>query len=238
VILLPIPAFETLASADAESLLAHELAHVRRGDFLANGVQTVVEILFFFHPAVRWLSRTVRDERELCCDDAAVQATGSRIVYARALAQLELLRSSFGAGRLALSANGGTLLRRIQRLADATDSRTDGSLSSHLMLTLALAATLACVASVGSVVLPPTMRAQAAMQPVADRYTVHAYDPAGEFTITFERGRPTRATIDGIAVARERLIARGDSLFLPWGEARHFAVRLRPGGFTWTPRSP
>lgn len=238
VILLPIPAFETLASADAESVLAHELAHVRRGDFLANGVQTVVEILFFFHPGVRWLSRTVRDERELCCDDDAVQATGSRIVYARALAQLELLRSSFGAGRFALSANGGTLLRRIQRLADATDSRTDGSLSSHLMLTLALAATLACVASVGSVVLPPTMRAQAAMQPAADRYTVHAYDPAGEFTITFERGRPTRATIDGIAVARERLIARGDSLFLPWGEARHFAVRLRPGGFTWTPRSP
>jgi hypothetical protein len=238
VILLPIPAFETLASADAESVLAHELAHVRRGDFLANGVQTVVEILFFFHPAVRWLSRTVRDERELCCDDDAVQATGSRIVYARALAQLELLRSSFGAGRLALSADGGTLLRRIQRLADATDSRTDGSLSSHLMLTLALAATLACVASVGSVVLPPTMRAQAAMQPAADRYTVHAYDPAGEFTITFERGRPTRATIDGIAIARERLIARGDSLFLPWGEARHFAVRLRPDGFTWTPRSP
>jgi bla regulator protein blaR1 len=238
VVLLPIPAFETLSTAEVESVLAHELAHVRRRDFVANGVHTVIEILFFFHPAVRWLSRTVRDERELCCDDVAVRATGSRVVYARALAQLEQLRSSSGARRLALGANGGTLLRRIQRLAGDTDSREREGVSSGMMLTLAVAATLAWVAVVGSLVVPATMHAQAAARSIAGQYTVRAHDPAGAFTITFERGRPTRATIDGIAVAGERLVARGDSLFLPWGEARHFAVRLKPNGFTWTPRSP
>lgn len=237
-VLLPIPAFEALAPAEAESVLAHELAHVRRGDFVANGVQTVVEILFFFHPAVRWLSRTVRDERELCCDDVAVEVIGSRIVYARALAQLEQLRSSFGAGRLALGANGGTLLRRIQRLAADTDCAAHDSVSSQLILTLAVSMTLACVAAVGSIVVPPTIHAQAAAPPAGDRYTVRAHDPAGEFTITFERGRPTRATIDGIAVGRERLVARGDSLFLPWRGTGYFAVQLKPDGFSWTPRRP
>jgi hypothetical protein len=238
VVLVPIPAFETLATAEGESILAHELAHVRRRDFLANGVQTVVEILFFFHPAVRWLSQTVRDERELCCDDVAVQAAGSRVVYVRALTQLEQLRSSFGARHLALGANGGTLLRRIQRLADDTDPPGQRSVSTQLTLTLAVAATLACLATLGSLVVPPTAHALATARPIAAQFTVRAHDPAGEFTITFERGRPTRATVDGIVVARERLVARGDSLFLPWGGAKYFAVRLKPNGFTWSPRSP
>jgi beta-lactamase regulating signal transducer with metallopeptidase domain len=238
VVLLPIPAFEALATAEAESVLAHELAHVRRGDFVANGAQTVVEILFFFHPAVRWLSRTVREERELCCDDVAVEAIGSRVVYARALARLEQVRSSFPAGRLALGADGGTLLRRIRRLADDTDHQTRGSASSRLGVTLGVAVTLACLATVGSLVIPPTVQALAAVRSIADYYTVRAHDPAGEFTITFERGRPTRATVDGIAITQERLVSRGDSLFLPWRGAGHFAVRLKPDGFSWTPRTP
>ena len=236
VVLLPVPAFEALASAEAESVLAHELAHVRRADFAANGVQTFVEILFFFHPAVRWLSRTVRDERELCCDDVAVAAAESRLVYARALARLETVRSSLGGRRLALSANGGTLLRRIQRLANAGDSVRRSGTSSRIGAMLTLAATLAGTATIGSLVLPPTLQAIALVNPVADRYTVRAQDPAGEFTVTFERGRPTHATVAGVAVAPERLVIRGDSLFLPWGSAGSFAVRVKPNGFTWTPR--
>ena len=237
VILLPIPAFETLDTAEVESVLAHELAHVRRGDFVANGVQTIVETLFFFHPAVRWISRKLRDERELCCDDVAVQATGSPVVYARALAQLEELRVSFGGGRIALGANGGTLLRRVQRLADGTDSGVGNSVSSLLMLSLVVVTTVACVATTGFLVLPPTIHAQAAVRRAAERYTVRAHDPAGEFTVTFEHGRPTHATVGDVKVDRARLVTRGDSLFLPWGSGA-FAVRLRADGFTWTPRSP
>jgi hypothetical protein len=70
-------------------------------------------------------------------------------------------------------------------------------------------------------------------------YTVRAHDPAGEFSITFERGRPTRATVGGVAVEATELATRGDSLFLPWrGGAGYFAVRLKRGGFTWSPRRP
>jgi beta-lactamase regulating signal transducer with metallopeptidase domain len=239
VLLLPVPAFAALARVEAESVLAHELAHVRRGDFVANGVQTVVEILFFFHPAVRWLSRTVRDERELCCDDVAVEAAGSRLVYARALAHLETVRSSVRDRRcLALGANGGILLRRIQRLANGSATSERSALSSRIGATVTLVAASGLLTALGSLVVPPTLQAIARANPVGDRYTVRAHDPAGEFSITFERGRPTHATVGAVAVARERLVARGDSLFLPWDGAGYFAVRLKRGGFTWTPRSP
>jgi beta-lactamase regulating signal transducer with metallopeptidase domain len=238
VVLLPVPAFEALASAEAESVLAHELAHVRRADFAANGAQALIELLFFFHPAVRWVSRMVREERELCCDDVAVRVAGSRVVYARALARLEAVRSSVGGGRLALAANGGTLLRRIQRLANGVDGSERPGVRPRLVTTLAVITTFASLAAFGRLVFPATVHALAAdMRNIraADRYTVHAHDPAGEFSITFERGRPTHATVGGVAVGARRLVTRGDSLYLPW-QAGYFAVRLKPGGFTWAPR--
>ena len=235
VVLLPVPAFEALPIAEAESVLAHELAHVRRRDFVANGAQSLIEILFFFHPLVRWLSHRARDERELCCDEAAVEASASRLVYVRALAHLETVRVSLQGSRLALAANGGTLLRRIQYLTTAGDQPR--SASSGACVPLALTATLALLATVGSIVVPPTLHAIALANPVGARYTVRAADPAGAFTITFERGRPVRATVDDVAIARERLVTRGDSLFVPWpGRAGSFVVRMKANGFTWTPR--
>ena len=74
-------------------MLAHELAHVRRADYLWNLIQTMVETLFFFHPAVWWLGRRLRQQRELCCDDVAVQSCADPLVYATALLRLEERRS-------------------------------------------------------------------------------------------------------------------------------------------------
>jgi BlaR1 peptidase M56 len=70
-------------------VLAHELAHVRRADYFWNLVQTVVETLFFFHPAVWWVGRNVRQQRELCCDDIALETCSDPVVYASALLRLE-----------------------------------------------------------------------------------------------------------------------------------------------------
>jgi beta-lactamase regulating signal transducer with metallopeptidase domain len=88
-ILLPATALTGLSAEQLEVVLAHELAHIRRVDYLWNLIQTVVETLFFFHPAVWWISRRVREERELCCDDVAVQACSDPTVYASALLRLE-----------------------------------------------------------------------------------------------------------------------------------------------------
>jgi beta-lactamase regulating signal transducer with metallopeptidase domain len=92
-VLLPLSAATSLGPDELEVVLAHELAHVRRADFFWNLVQTVVETLFFFHPAVWWLSSRIRHERELCCDDLALTVCPNPIVYANALFQLEQQRS-------------------------------------------------------------------------------------------------------------------------------------------------
>ncbi|HZS47212.1 MAG TPA: M56 family metallopeptidase [Blastocatellia bacterium] len=113
-ILLPASSLMGLSTQQLEALLVHELAHIRRYDYLVNILQTTVETLLFYHPAVWWASQQVREEREHCCDDLAVSVCGDVLVYARALADLEQLRAA-GPG-LAMGANGGTLLRRIQRL--------------------------------------------------------------------------------------------------------------------------
>jgi beta-lactamase regulating signal transducer with metallopeptidase domain len=88
-IILPASALMALSPEQLEAVLVHELAHVRRGDYLWNLVQTAVETLFFFHPAVWWLGRRLRQQRELCCDDVAVQSCADPLIYATALLRLE-----------------------------------------------------------------------------------------------------------------------------------------------------
>ncbi len=117
VLLLPVSALAGLTPEQLEAVLAHELAHIRRYDYLANMLQTLVETLLFYHPAVWWVSGRIRQERELCCDDIAVRACGDALCYARALTKLERLRSL--APSVAVGSTGGELLPRIQRLLGA-----------------------------------------------------------------------------------------------------------------------
>lgn len=114
VILLPASVLSGLSAEQLEAILAHELAHIRRYDYLVNIGQTVIEILGFYHPAVWWVSHRIRDERENCCDDLAVQVCGDSKRYARALTCLEELRHR--GTELAVAASGGSLVARIARL--------------------------------------------------------------------------------------------------------------------------
>ena len=115
VVLIPVSAFTALTPDQIELLIAHELAHIRRHDYLVNLAQTAIETVLFYHPAVWWVSGRIRDEREHCCDDLAVAACGNAASYVKALAALEGLRTRRTS--LVMAANGGSLLHRIQRLA-------------------------------------------------------------------------------------------------------------------------
>ena len=117
VVLVPASVLTGLPPSQLAAVLAHELAHVRRHDYLVNLLQTAVETLLFYHPAVWWVSAQVRRERENCCDDLAVAVCGDRLGYARALANLEGLRAP--ASPLVLAASGGSLVERIRRLVGA-----------------------------------------------------------------------------------------------------------------------
>ena len=114
VVLVPVGALGGLPAEHLEALLLHELAHIRRHDYLVNILQSVAEALLFYHPAVWWVSGHIRAERELCCDDVAVSVSGDALTYARALAQLESYRPAHLSA--AVAANGGSLADRIARL--------------------------------------------------------------------------------------------------------------------------
>jgi beta-lactamase regulating signal transducer with metallopeptidase domain len=119
VILLPASTLAGLTPGQLEAVLVHELAHVRRFDFLVNAFQCLIETLMFYHPVVWWVSRGIREERENCCDDLVVEVCGNRVAYARALATLEELRAE--TPQFAFAASGGSLLNRVRRLLGASD---------------------------------------------------------------------------------------------------------------------
>jgi beta-lactamase regulating signal transducer with metallopeptidase domain len=139
VLLLPPATLLGLTAQQLEAVLAHELAHIRRYDYLVNVLQMMVETLLFYHPAVWWTSARIRRERELCCDDLAVRSCGDALCYARALTTLERMRISTPG--MALGSTGGPLRYRILRLVGA-GSEEHGS--SRLAGILALAVGLLC----------------------------------------------------------------------------------------------
>jgi GWxTD domain-containing protein len=116
IVLLPIDTFTSLPAGYTWALLAHEIAHIRRHDYLANILQSIAEAVLFYHPAVWWISAQIRAERELCCDDLAVAASGDPFTYAHALMELESQQQSRRA--LAVAANSGSLVNRIRRLLE------------------------------------------------------------------------------------------------------------------------
>jgi uncharacterized protein (TIGR03435 family) len=114
VVLVPVGSLEGLPAEYVEALLLHELAHIRRHDYLVNILQSVAEALLFYHPAVWWVSGHIRVRREFCCDDVAVSVSGDALTYARALAHLESHHPAHLTA--ALAATGGSLADRIARL--------------------------------------------------------------------------------------------------------------------------
>jgi len=118
VILMPVGLLAGLPAGQIESILLHELAHIRRHDYLVNLVQMMVESLVFYHPAVWWISGVIRAERENCSDDLAVAAQGDPFAYAAALTALESYRGvTYRTARQAvLAATGGSLVKRVRRL--------------------------------------------------------------------------------------------------------------------------
>jgi len=123
VILVPVECLTGLSFEHVAALLAHEMAHIRRHDYLASILQSIGEAVLFYHPAVWWISEQIRAERELCCDDLAVAASGDAVAYAHALAELESRQPA----RLkpALAANGGSLVNRIRRLIEPAQTIAD-----------------------------------------------------------------------------------------------------------------
>lgn len=142
VILLPAAVVTGFPREQLELILAHELGHLRRYDHLVNLGQAIVETLLFYHPVVHWISREVRHEREICCDNLVLRLTDSEPrEYARTLAALETVRQL--TPQLAVAASGGILLDRVRRIIGAQHRpRSSGRSSLGTWLVTAVGATV------------------------------------------------------------------------------------------------
>jgi beta-lactamase regulating signal transducer with metallopeptidase domain/uncharacterized protein involved in exopolysaccharide biosynthesis len=169
-ILLPAGSLLGLTPGQLEAILAHELAHVARNDYLVNAFQLIVETVMFYHPAVWWISRCIREEREHCCDDLVIRAGSDRIEYASALATLEELRAI--SSPLAFAASGGVLVKRIRRLIGGPGN--DGPMRAREVGGLALLGIGLGLVVVGICLLvsPPTYEAVARVRIERDQSAV------------------------------------------------------------------
>ncbi len=164
-VFLPLRALTGLSREQLELVVAHELAHIQRLDPFVNVFQVVVESLLFYHPAVWWLNRRIRAEREHCCDDAAISLCGNALEYARALTLMEEWRS---VPVLAMAANRSPLTERILRVLGlrtlGAGMRGIGITGSVVCLTAALVAgnALVGIAHARAVISGMAMSPQAA----------------------------------------------------------------------------
>jgi GWxTD domain-containing protein len=146
VILLPVGCLIGLSASQVEALLAHELAHIRRHDYLVNVFQSIVETFLFYHPATWWISEQIRREREYCCDDLAIGISGDPLAYAKALSFLEERRSS--GFTPALGANGGSLVMRIRRVLGCKEPPAVSRMAAIILSAATLLTVGLCVGAV------------------------------------------------------------------------------------------
>jgi len=152
VILLPIGLISGIPNNQLEIILAHELAHIKRADYILNIFQSVIEVLFFFNPAVWWISKTIRTEREFLCDDLAIETCGNSITLAKAL--LFVQNSDYTNTKIAMAAIGNkhSLMGRIKRMKHSKKENKALSATLTIIPMLLLVTFMACSQLDGEIV--------------------------------------------------------------------------------------
>jgi bla regulator protein BlaR1 len=117
-ILIPVGFINALSADEVEAILVHELAHIGRRDYLVNLLQSFLEIIFFFNPAVLWISQLIKAERENCCDDIALKQAGSKSGYIQALLSCQEYQLAAPGLSMALARDKSKLLNRVKRMVN------------------------------------------------------------------------------------------------------------------------
>ncbi|MGZ3182634.1 MAG: M56 family metallopeptidase [Telluria sp.] len=228
VVLLPAALASGMPPELLEALLAHELAHVRRHDYLVNLLQSAVEVLLFYHPTVWWLSSRVRAEREQVADDLAATALGEPRRLAVALSELD--RFQLSPSTLAPAAHGGELMSRIKRLVRPTRDPIDWKLAlpAAALPVLGLAAALAVLSARAETAPAAPVSAPAAAKPAVHPANAAKAVKAVHHDRLFEHDTP-------YAIVRSEDRTKGTSMngdSSNWSEVE--AAKRKVGGeFIW-----
>jgi beta-lactamase regulating signal transducer with metallopeptidase domain len=193
VVLIPAMIISGLPADQIEAIMVHELAHIRRHDFLINMLQSIMEALFFYHPVVWIISENIRREREKCCDDFTVRFCGQVVPYARALACLSVMQINAAIPSVAITGNKKNIIHRVERLINKKKMKTNGTerlvsglvlVTSVLIMVLGTGATLkpARFAQMESqIMLPYTVKRSADTvplpEPVAEPFSMRPINP-------------------------------------------------------------
>jgi bla regulator protein BlaR1 len=153
VILFPVSAFTGFSAKEIEAIIAHELAHVLRHDYFFNIIQSIMEILFFYNPAVWVISTEIRRERENSCDNIAIGLTGDRLSYARTLAAVQVQQYESEQLAMAFLSSSGNILQRIKRLQKTVNMKTNFTEGTIAVGIIAIGLTLASF-TFGDTVVP------------------------------------------------------------------------------------
>lgn len=203
-VVVPLGFLSAMPPACVDALLAHELAHVARRDFLHGLIQRVVEALLFFHPVIWWMSRRLTCDRELCCDDAVIHHLANRRAYVNGLARLAATRA---ASTWAPHAHGGSLVHRIERLVRPRPVHRARPLIAVLgVMLMCLPAWAEAPAPTGVRWLPPAVQQHAALFKQAG--AAHGLDPRVLAVMTYMESR-------GEATAVSPMGSRGVMQIMP-----------------------
>lgn len=150
VILLPLGMISGLPQNQVEAIIVHELAHIKRYDFLVNVLQTLAETIMFYHPAIWWISSVIRSERENCCDDITIELCGDTLTYSKALFNIQQINSGNAGLALAAIGNESQLFRRIKRMNSNNKKRLSYGIKFAALFLLILVIAAAAVYSPSS----------------------------------------------------------------------------------------
>ncbi len=189
VILLPASILTGLPAGHINAILAHELAHIKRHNYLFSLIQSVVETLLFFHPAIWWISHQIRTEREYCCDALAIATLSSKKIYLKTLADLEAHRASMIVPRFSLSMKDGSLLDRVNRIVLPPNPETNmKSIKTVMGLTFFVCLSILATSGLSSP-LSSTQNTPAIQSGVNQTSTQHTIEinPTIELNVTVNR---------------------------------------------------
>ncbi|GGM87875.1 hypothetical protein GCM10010967_20620 [Dyadobacter beijingensis] len=221
VVLVPLGMLANLPAAQVEAILLHELAHIRRRDYLVNLLQIFCENVFFFNPAVLWISKLIREEREHCCDDLAISVMQNKTSFIHALVSFQEYNQSRPAFEMAFSKKRNHLLDRIKRIVNNNNKPLDAMEKLFVTFSLAAAITLSAATAPEKPAkrqLLPTVRKN---QPVEKMNLPQAHPMPVELLTTDAHSTPEEhPTADELLMSAMNLVSIGESDTLPKKKTR------------------